>query len=358
MFDILQTAIDTSGIRDIMVYPLGENTVGVYSISLVLFALLWATIRAFRLVGLRRLREWAEKTPRKFDDKIFQWAAEISPLFFAYLSAVVVINFYLILPIEIESVFDKGFVVLTIYEAMSLLIKAVKYGLSQTPLKKNPTTLHGTQRIFGFIIWAIGLLMVLSNLGVNISALVASLGIGGIAIAFAIQHILGDIFSSFSIFFDKPFVEGDYVVVDGEGGEIQQIGLKTTRILALGGEEIVMSNKELTETRIHNYGKLKRRRITFNVSVAFDTPLKKLEIVDDILKEIVVSQKVCEFDRVWFKKICDCSFDFEIVYYVNSDDYMDYVNAQEQMNWQVVKHFEKAGIEFALPTSVKIEYKK
>lgn len=358
MKEFFINAFDITAIEHIMAVPLGQNTVGSYTIALVLFALIWAVIRAFRLVGLSRLRNWATKTPGKFDDNILKWAAQISPLFFAYLSAVIVIGVYLVLPANIERAIDHGFVLLFIYEAMRVLQKIVNFGLSQTPLKKNTTTLHGTQRIMGIIIWSVGLLMALSNLGVNVTTLVASLGITGIAIAFAIQHILGDIFSSFSIYFDKPFQEGDYIVVDDEGGEIQQIGLKTTRILGLGGEEIVMSNKALTESRIHNYGKLERRRVTFDLSVAFDTPLKKLEIIDDIVQEIVESQSKCEFDRVWFKKIASFSYDFEAVYYVASDDYMDYVNAQEKMNWRVIEEFEKAGIEFALPTSVKIAYKK
>ena len=123
MLEIFQSAIDTSGIQEIMSYSVGENTVGTYSISFLLFALLWATIRAFRLVGLSKLRRWAEKTPRKFDDKIFKWATEISPLFFAYLSAVIVINSYLALPEILEIVIDKGFIVLAIYEIMKLIQK-------------------------------------------------------------------------------------------------------------------------------------------------------------------------------------------------------------------------------------------
>jgi small-conductance mechanosensitive channel len=358
MLQILQQAIDTSGILEVMAYSFGNNTIGVYSLSLVLFALLWAIIRAFRLVGLRRLRRWAATTSSTFDDKILQWAAEISPFFFASLSAVIIVNLYLVLPVDVELILAKGFVIVTIYEAMRLIQKAINYGLTQTPLNKNTTTLHGIQRIFGVAVWSVGLLMVLSNLGVNVTTLVASLGIGGIAIAFAIQHILGDIFSSFSIFFDKPFAEGDYVVVGSEEGEILQIGLKTTRITALGGEEIVMSNKELTESCIHNYGKLQRRRVSFMTNIAFDTPLKKLRMVDDILQKAVKAQKICEFDRVWFKKINDWSYDFETVYYVLSDEYIDYACAQEDINWFLLENLEKAGIELALPTSVKISYTK
>lgn len=358
MFEFLQAALDTSGMQEVLQYTFIGNTVGVYSLSLVLFAFLWATIRAFRLVGLRRLRRWAATTSSTFDDQILKWAAEISPLFFAYLSAIIIVNLYLVLPETVELVLRKGFVILTIYESMRLIQKAINYGLSQTPLKKNKTTLHGIQRIFGVVVWSIGLLMLLSNLGVNITTLIASLGIGGIAIAFAIQHILGDIFSSFSIFFDKPFAEGDYVVVGEDEGEILQIGLKTTRITALGGEEIVMSNKELTESCIHNYGKLKRRRISFLTKIAFDTPLKKLHIVDDVIEAAIKDQKICEFERTGLKKISDWSYDFEAVYYVLSDDYIVYTKAQENIYWFLLERFEKADIQLAMPALVKIPYKK
>ncbi len=358
MFEVFKMAIDTSGIEEVMKYFLLGNTVGEYSIALLLFVLLWAVIRAFRLVGLHRLRIWAESTPRKFDEKILKWSAEISPLFFAYLSVIIVLQFFLIIPETFERLINGGFIVLLIFEAIILIQKAINFALSCTPLGKNSTTLHGTQRIFGIIIWSIGLLMILSNLGVNVTTLVASLGIGGIAIAFAIQHILGDVFSSFSIFFDKPFAEGDYIVVGSEEGEIKQIGIKTTRITALGGEEIVMSNKELTESCIHNYGKLKRRRIRMMTSVAFDTPLKKLELVDSILEKSITTSKLSEFDRVWFKEIGTSSYDFETVYYVNSDKFIDYARAQEAINWAIIKGFEKEKIEFALPTAVKITYKK
>lgn len=358
MREVLQMALDTSGILEIMEYSIGENTIGVYSLSFVLFAFLWAMIRAFRLVGLRRLRRWASTTSSIFDDKILQWAAEISPFFFAYLSAIIVIGFYLKIPEGVGSIIDGGFVILMIYEAIALIQKIINYGLFCTPLKKNSTTLHGIQRIFSIILWSIGLLMVLANLGVNVTTLVASLGIGGLAIAFAIQHILGDVFSSFSIFFDKPFAEGDYIVVGKEEGEIKQIGLKTTRITALGGEEIVISNKDLTESCIHNYGALKRRRISFVTSVAFDTPLKKLKTIDTLLREAINSDELCEIDRIWFKKINTCSYDFEIAYYVNSEEYIDYVKSQESINWFIIEKFEKAKINFALPTAIRIPYKK
>ncbi len=358
MFENFTTVLNTSGIQEVMKYSLGENTIGEYSMALVFFVLIWAIIRSFRLVGLRQLRKWAEKTPRKFDDKILQWSAEISALFFAYLSLVIALKLFLVLPDAFGVLIKGGFVILLMFEAMRLIQKAINFGLSSTPLSKNQTTLHGTQRIFGIIVWSIGLLMILSNLGVNVTTLVASLGIGGIAIAFAIQHILGDVFSSFSIFFDKPFAEGDYIIVGDNEGEIKQIGLKTTRITALGGEEIVMSNKELTESCIHNYGELKRRRISFMTTIAFDTPLKKLKLVDDILEKAITASEICEFDRVWFKKINTSSYDFETVYYVNSDKYLDYAKAQEAINWIIIQEFEKEKIKFALPTTVKIAYKK
>ncbi|MBT6831837.1 mechanosensitive ion channel family protein [bacterium] len=334
---------------------IGVYTVGKISIAMVLFCLIWAVIRAFRLVGLRHLQKWSDGTPYDFDNKILKWMAEISALFFGFLSLYIVSKFYLEISGSFEKFLDVGFVLLVIFESARVLQKFVDYGMDKTPLRKNVTTLRGTKRMIRLVIWAIALLMALANLGVNVTTLVASLGIGGIAIAFALQNILGDIFSSFSIYFDKPFQEGDYIIFGEKEGTIQQIGLKTTRILALRGEEIVVSNKTLTESCVNNFGKMEERRIQFTLSVAYDTPLKKLKMVDKIVKKSIENQKLCTFDRVFFKEIGNSSFEFDIVYFVKSGDYLDYAGVCEKINWEILEQFEKNKIKTALPTELIVK---
>jgi small-conductance mechanosensitive channel len=191
---------------------------------------------------------------------------------------------------------------------------------------------------------------ILSSLGYNISALLAGLGIGGIAVAFALQTILADIFASFSIYFDKPFRVGDYIVVGNDRGTVKHIGIKTTRIKSLEGPELVISNKELTSSRIHNYKKMEKRRISFTIGIVYETPLEKVKKAKEIIENVIKDQKMAELDRVHFARFGDFSLEFEIVYYMLSTDYKDYMDTQEKINLKIKEEFEKEGIEFAYPT--------
>jgi len=190
----------------------------------------------------------------------------------------------------------------------------------------------------------------LSNFGYNISTLIAGLGIGGVAIALALQNILTDIFASFSIYFDKPFQTGDFIIVGNDLGVVKKIGIKTTRLQTLQGEELVISNKELTETRIHNYKKMQKRRIVFNFGLTYDTSSAKLKKVLQILKGIIDKIEIAELDRVHFNKFGDFSLNFEVVYYLASSDYNEYMDTQQAINLAIKEKFEKDGIKFAYPT--------
>jgi small-conductance mechanosensitive channel len=200
------------------------------------------------------------------------------------------------------------------------------------------------------LLWVFAALLILSNLGYDITALMAGLGIGGIAIALALQNVLEDIFSSLSIYFDKPFVVGDFIILGDDLGEVQKIGIKTTRIKHLQGQELVVSNKELTSTRIHNYGKMKKRRVVFDFGVVYDTPVKKLKKIPDIIKNVVESAGPTTFDRAHFKKFWESSLNFEVVYYITGSDYNAYMDIQESINLAIMEEFESMGVEFAYPT--------
>ncbi|QQR83532.1 mechanosensitive ion channel family protein [Candidatus Peregrinibacteria bacterium] len=201
-----------------------------------------------------------------------------------------------------------------------------------------------------FVLWSIAVLMILSNLGINVSALITGLGIGGIAVALAVQTLLSDLFSSFSIYFDKPFEVGDFVVIGEHSGTIKRIGLKTTRIQALGGEELVLSNHELTNTRIQNFKRMQRRRILFSVGVVYGTTTDQLKKIPEIIKDIIDTVALADFDRAHFKHFGDFSLVFEIVYFLNSKEYVDYMNTQQSINLALREAFEKEHIEMAFPT--------
>jgi small-conductance mechanosensitive channel len=201
------------------------------------------------------------------------------------------------------------------------------------------------------VMWSIAVLVTLDNLGFNITTLMASLGIGGIAVALAVQNILGDIFSSVSIALDKPFVIGDFIVVDNFMGTVEYVGLKTTRIRSLGGEQIIFSNTELLKNRIRNYKRMQERRVQFEFGIAYETSLENIERVPDIVKEIVTSHtSQARFDRAHFKAYGDSALQFEVVYYMLTADYNQYMDVQQAINVALLRRFRECGIVFAYPT--------
>lgn len=199
------------------------------------------------------------------------------------------------------------------------------------------------------LIWTIVLLLTLDNLGVNITALVTGLGIGGIAVALAVQNLLGDLLASLSITLDRPFVVGDAVAIDDFNGTVEQIGIKSTRLRSVNGEQIVMSNADLLKSRLRNFGRMRERRIAFTIGLALDSPPEKLRKVPDALRAIVEAEKSTRFDRAHFARIGAGSLDFETVYYVTTPDYSVYVNIQQSINLRIIELLAKEGLDLAVP---------
>ena len=196
-------------------------------------------------------------------------------------------------------------------------------------------------------IWAIALLMILDNLGFNITTLVASLGIGGVAIALAVQNVLADLFASLSIGLDKPFVVGDFIIVDDLMGTVEHVGLKTTRLRSLSGEQLVFSNGDLLKSRIRNYKRMYERRIVFTFGVVYDTPRETLARLADEVRAIIEAQPKTRFDRAHFFRFGEFSLDFEVVYFVLDPDYNLYMDIQQAINLALVERLAAEGIRFA-----------
>jgi small-conductance mechanosensitive channel len=209
------------------------------------------------------------------------------------------------------------------------------------------TAVGGIRRV---VIWSVAALLVLANLHVNVTTLVAGLGVGGIAIALAVQNVLGDLFASLSILLDRPFVVGEFIVIDSLAGTVEHVGLKTTRIRSLSGEQIVMSNGDLLKSRIHNYKRLAERRIVFGFGVTYDTGYEKLAKIPAMVREVVTGVGKTRFDRAHFKEYGDSSLNFEVVYVVLDPDYNIYMDIQQKINLEIYRRFEEQGIEFAFPT--------
>jgi small-conductance mechanosensitive channel len=206
------------------------------------------------------------------------------------------------------------------------------------------------KRIVNAIIFLFAFLIILYVLQIDLSGIVIGLGVGGIAIAFALQNVLSDIFSAFSIYFDRPFEIGDFIVIGEYSGTVKKIGMKSTRVKLLQGEELVLANSVLTTTNVRNFKKMRKRRIKFNFGVTYDTSSEKLKKIPNMVSKIIEKNKLTNIDRIHFKEFGDFSLNFEVIYYINSKDYAKYMDVQQEINFAIKEAFEKVGIEMAYPT--------
>ncbi len=200
------------------------------------------------------------------------------------------------------------------------------------------------------IIWGIGVIFLLDNLGFRISSVLAGLGIGGVAVALASQTILGDLFNYFVILFDRPFEIGDFIVIDGYLGSIEHIGIKTTRLRSLSGEQLIFSNTDLCGARVRNYKRMLRRRVAFQIGVTYDTPADRLREIPDQIRTIITGIDGTLFDRAHFSAFGEFSLVFDVVYYVLGSDFNQYMDIQQTINLGIKAELETAGVAFAFPT--------
>ncbi len=333
-----------------------KNTPEQLLIAAGMAMLAFIILYAVRAVLVRKLFQWSRHSAMYWDDLLADVVATTHNLMLLAVSLLVGLN-HLVLPRALETLADNGFAIVLLVQ-VGLWGRSAIRGWREIQLKLSQESGNGAATInYGiisflgeFVLWVILILMVLDNLGVNITTLVASLGIGGIAVALAVQNILGDLFASLSIAFDKPFVAGDFVVIDDMMGTIKHVGLKTTRIQSLSGEELIFSNADLLKSRIRNYKRMAERRVVFQIGVVFDTSPEKLRRTNDIIREIIISQPDVRLDRNHFKAIGSSSLDFEIVYYVLDPNYGRYMDIQQAINLALMERLAAEGIEFAFPT--------
>jgi len=327
-----------------------------YLVALLVFVLTTIILKVFKYVIISKLKSIAAKTKIEFDDLLIKIIDDIGWPFYLLVSLCLSLQFIQIPDFIETGVYYVTFIVVTYYVIRGLQT-LIDYGTHKIILKRqkeekkvDTAVIDLLSKILKACLWIVAVILILSNLGYNVSTLIAGFGIGGIAIALALQNILTDIFASFSIYFDKPFQIGDFIIVGDDLGVVKKIGIKTTRIQTLQGEELVISNKELTETRIHNYKKMEKRRIVFSFGVIYETPTEKLKKIPTIIKDIIDKIELADIDRVHFNKFGDFSLNFEVVYYLNSSDYNKYMDTQQEINLAIKERFEKEGIEMAYPT--------
>jgi len=334
-----------------------QNRVIDYIISIAIFILLVISIKIIKSILLKLLQTWAKKTTTKIDDKFVKaFEQRIKPLLnLIYFGAFYISIIRLTIYSQIERFFNIFIIILLTFFGIQFLLSITIYGLETYWVKKEKDlakkqAIKGIIAVIKIIVWSIVLIILLDNLGIKISALVAGLGIGGIAIALAAQTVLGDLFSCFIIFFDRPFVIGDFVVIGEFKGTVDHIGLKTTRLISLGGEQLIFSNTDLTNSRIRNYKRMERRRAAFQFGVIYQTTLSQLKKIPQIVEEIITQIPETTFDRAHFASYADFSLNFEVVYHINNSDYKKYMDIQQEINFQLKEAFEKQKIEFAYPT--------
>ncbi len=325
-----------------------------YLISFAALLLGIIAINIFKRFIIKRLKKISKMTTTTLDD-FFVMVIEKIGVPLLYLAVL----YIAIKSLTFHPYFEKGMnffgLGVLIFFVARFVIMLISYSFTTYLSKRGfdaslERSLQGILVVVKVLVWGGAIIFFLDNLGFKISAVIAGLGIGGVAVALAAQTILKDLFSYFSILFDHPFKVGDFVIIGDFMGTIEHIGIKTTRIRSLGGEMLVFSNSDLTDSRLRNYKLMEKRRVLFHLGVTYQTTLKQVKEIPEVIENIIKNTTDTVFDRAHFFSYGDFSLIFEIVYYVIGPDYNKYMDIQQEINFAIKEEFEKRNIEFAYPT--------
>jgi small-conductance mechanosensitive channel len=331
--------------------PVASIAVGV-CVALIAYIVMSLALR----IALGRLSSVAHRTANRADDMVVEVLTGTSRWLLVIVALLIGVGMVDLPDRWASRVGQLWFVALSLQVALwanrAVTIGLRRHGQRHATSSSNAVSAAATLVSWGLrtLLWAIVLLAMLSNVGVNITAFVASLGVGGIAVALAAQNILGDLFASVAIAVDKPFEVGDFIVLEGVAGTVELVGVKTTRIRSLGGEQIVLSNTELLKQTVSNYKRLMERRIVFGFGVTYDATPEQAEEIPRLVKRIVEASDRLRFDRAHFKGFGDSSLDFEVVYIVLDPGYAVYMDEQQRINVALMRELGARGIGFAFPT--------
>lgn len=310
-------------------------------------------LRLVEQVLIVRIQRLAKKTQTMADD-IVVGSLRKTKLLYLLIVSLFAGSFSLKLDPEVRSIVLQTAIIATLIQGGIWISTGLQIWLEHYRKTEedgaNRTTMNALSFIGRLGLWVIVFLLVIDNLGIDVTALVAGMGIGGIAVALAVQNILGDLFASLSIVLDKPFVNGDFIVVGDLAGSVEHVGIKTTRVRSLSGEQLVFSNSDLLQSRVRNFGRMEQRRVVFSLGVTYQTPADKLERIPSLIQAAVEAQDSVRFDRSHFASYGDFALSFETVYYVESSDYTQHMDVLQAINLRIYRTFEDEGIEFAYPT--------
>ena len=348
-------AITTMQSPTILEWQFYHNSVQAWLIAGIVFAVIGATLFIARTLLARRLAKVAAQTSNTADDAIVDLLRR-TRYFFILTAAIAGASLFLDLPPRALSV---GRMLGTIALILQLAIWGnglITFWFRNYAERKADTDVASRTTIAAFsfvaraILWSMLLLVGLNRLGVDITALITGLGVGGIAIALAVQNVLGDLFAALAIVLDKPFVVGDAISVDTMTGTVENVGLKTTRIRSVNGEQLIFSNTDLLKSRIRNFKRMQERRVVLTIGVSYDTPPDTVARIPDMLREAVESQEQVRFDRSHFMSYGESALNFETAYFVLTSDYLTYANKNQAVNLAVLRRFATEKIDFAFPT--------
>lgn len=323
--------------------------------SIIVFASAVAIGWAAYIVFSRYFSRWAKNTKTQLDDDILRNIR--APVL---ILAILIGLFYALDSLSFLDVYSEFIAtaftvaqILVVTFIITRVINVLVRWFAQRAKREERVSEHllfVMRQIIKAAVYVFAFLAILVAFRIDLSGVVLGLGVGGIAIALALQNVLSDVFSAFSIYFDRPFEVGDFIVVGNYSGTVRKIGIKSTRLQLLQGEELVISNRELTTTSLRNFKKLKKRRVVFKLTIAADTPLEKLKKIPDMIKGIIEGVEQAEFERVHLMEFGDFSLNFEVVYYIKTPDYNKYMDTQQEINFGILEIFEKEGIAIPFPT--------
>ncbi len=333
-----------------------NNPISTWIIAAVVIVVVFMVVSWLKDILRNRLSkagEAAASETKRFLSSLLERTGRVFILVLAFYAGSLILN----LPERIHDFLRTGMIVVALlqiaYWGGSIIDYLVNKRLEAEGEEQaaQATSLSALKLVAKIALWTIVILLILENLtGVEINALIASLGVTGVAVALAVQNILGDLFASLSIALDKPFIIGDSVRVGEFLGTVEHIGLKSTRVRSISGEQVIFSNSDLLSSRIQNLKSMERRRATFTIGVTYETPLEKLERIPPIVRDIVKNLEDATLDRVHFNLMGDFSLNFEIAYYVETPDFYRYMDIQHAINMELIRRFSLEGIEFAYPT--------
>lgn len=336
------------------------NTLLAWTKATVQFALWFTVLPIARAFIGRRLRSGTAQHPVGAMTLLRTLVDSTTRIFMIAVATYLALR-WLEIPPKADRVVDTAILVVLWWQVGHWLSAAVRYVVDmrrggELPTAEGAPGVNILRFVAMLIVWAVAFLMLLANLGIEIMPLIAGLGIGGIAIALAVQNVLGDLFASLSIALDKPFRVGDSLAVGEEKGTVEYIGIKSTRLRSVNGEQIVISNGDLLKSRVRNFSRLAERRADLALRIAYETPRELIRELPKIIEAAIRAEPNVRFERAHFARYGDYALLFEASYVVESSEYVAFMDAQQSINLRLLDEFARRGIALAYPTTRSLSF--